>query len=149
MLDSYEFLFTDFVVRDYSRALEQPTDKKTVKHILGWVHDTITYRRDVDFYGENYVQPPAVTVKYNQGNCLDMVALVASFLNKLNIPFRIVLGKDRKEPSELHVWIESKGPKWKIVGDPTNGIIDLTEDFDEYYLENKPSWDILDKTEWI
>lgn len=148
MLNSDEFRFYDFTVVKLAEKVKQLHDKDTVIELGHWIYSNIRYKRDGEFYGQNYIQPPAVTFKFRQGNCLDMVALMSSVLAHLNIPHKIVLGYDKKFDSEYHVWIEYQNDKY-VLADPARGEFWEGESKHEIRTTVLKGWVVKDETEWI
>ena len=75
-----------------------------------WVRSNVQYVRDVR--GVETITPPAYLVRTRAGDCDDQATFVASLLESIGLPTRLVAGGPN-EQTYVHVWAEVEiGGKW-------------------------------------
>jgi transglutaminase-like putative cysteine protease len=76
-----------------------------------YVQSNIRYVKDVE--GAETIQTPLVTLAQAAGDCDDQAILLATLLNAIGHPTRLVAAGFNGSPDFEHVWAETKiGPSW-------------------------------------
>lgn len=146
MVGYKKYLFQDPVVKGLAETVDNPRTAVVLDNLTRWIDKSISYTPDISTYGFDYIQQPAVTVRYGKGDCQDLTALISSVLYQLHIPYRVVIGNLRD--GSKHIWVEVKSDKRYFIDGtgPAYGGID--DSYEKFY----GSFDdriALQRSEWV
>lgn len=143
-----KYIYTDIVVNRLAETIDSPNNIQILEDLMKWVKVAVRYEPDRESYGFDYIQPPSVTVRVGKGDCQDITALIASVLNHLNIPVRLV--KAEVSGDKNHIWAEvSLSNKIYMLDGANNMMGKVKKPTRKTYKDTEEIDSIIAVTEWL